>query len=161
MLAELNVTPMHTLERTQRLPISVEEAWKFFQSPKNLAAITPDYMGFNILSETPAKMYPGLFIHYKVSPLLGIKMRWTTEITHVEAPSYFVDEQRVGPYSIWHHEHHFKAIEGGVEMLDRVNYKVPFGLLGKIFHPIIVRPKLEQIFDYRVRKTEELFGKWK
>jgi ligand-binding SRPBCC domain-containing protein len=118
-------------------------------------------MGFNILSETPAKMYPGLFIHYKVSPLLGIKMRWTTEITHVEAPSYFVDEQRVGPYSIWHHEHHFKAIEGGVEMLDRVNYKVPFGLLGKIFHPIIVRPKLEQIFDYRVRKTEELFGKWK
>jgi ligand-binding SRPBCC domain-containing protein len=88
-------------------------------------------------------------------------MRWTTEITHVEAPSYFVDEQRVGPYSIWHHEHHFKAIEGGVEMLDRVNYKVPFGLLGKIFHPIIVRPKLEQIFDYRVRKTEELFGKWK
>jgi len=110
---------MHTLERTQRLPISVEEAWKFFQSPENLAAITPDYMGFNILSETPAKMYPGLFIHYKVSPLLGIKMRWTTEITHVEAPSYFVDEQRVGPYSIWHHEHHFKAIEGGVEMLDR------------------------------------------
>ena len=152
---------MYTLERIQRLPISVEEAWKFFQSPENLTAITPDYMGFNILSETPAKMYPGLFIHYKVSPLLGIKMRWTTEITHVEAPSYFVDEQRVGPYSIWHHEHHFKAIEGGVEMLDRVNYKVPFGLLGKIFHPIIVRPKLEQIFDYRVRKTEELFGKWK
>jgi len=152
---------MHTLERTQRLPISGEEAWKLLQSPENLAAITPDYVGFSILSETPAKMYPGLFIHYKVSPLLGIKMRWTTEITHVEAPSYFVDEQRVGPYSIWHHEHHFKAIEGGVEMLDRVNYKVPFGLLGKIFHPIIVRPKLEQIFDYRVRKTEELFGKWK
>ena len=152
---------MYTLERTQRLPISVEEAWNFFQSPENLAAITPDSMGFNILSEIPNKMYPGLFIHYKVSPLLGIKMRWTTEITHVEAPFYFVDDQRVGPYSIWHHEHHFKAIEGGVEMLDRVNYKVPFGILGKIAHPIIVRPKLEQIFKYRFQKTEELFGKWK
>jgi ligand-binding SRPBCC domain-containing protein len=88
-------------------------------------------------------------------------MHWTTEITHVEAPTYFVDDQRVGPYSIWHHEHHFKAIEGGVEMLDRVNYKVPFGILGKIAHPIIVRPKLEEIFNYRVQKTEELFGKWK
>lgn len=152
---------MYTLERTQRLPISVEEAWNFFQSPENLAAITPDSMGFNILSEIPNKMYPGLFIHYKVSPLLGIKMRWTTEITHVEAPFYFVDDQRIGPYSIWHHEHHFKAIEGGVEMLDRVNYKVPFGILGKIAHPIIVRPKLEQIFKYRFQKTEELFGKWK
>ena len=161
MLAELKQRQMYTLERTQRLPISVEEAWKFFQSPENLAAITPDYMGFNILSETPDEMYPGLFIHYKVSPLLGIKMHWTTEITHVEAPTYFVDDQRVGPYSIWHHEHHFKAIEGGVEMLDRVNYKVPFGILGKIAHPIIVRPKLEEIFNYRVQKTEELFGKWK
>ncbi|MDP4877570.1 MAG: SRPBCC family protein, partial [Schleiferiaceae bacterium] len=113
---------MYTLERTQRLPISIEEAWKFFQSPENLAVISPDSLGFNILSETPDEMYPGLFIHYKVSPLFGIKMHWTTEITHVEAPTYFVDDQRVGPYSIWHHEHHFKAIEGGVEMLDRVNY---------------------------------------
>lgn len=152
---------MYTLERTQRLPISIEEAWKFFQSPENLAVISPDSLGFNILSETPDKMYPGLFIHYKVSPLFGIKMHWTTEITHVEAPTYFVDDQRVGPYSIWHHEHHFKAIEGGVEMLDRVNYKVPFGILGKIAHPILVRPKLEEIFNYRVQKTEELFGKWK
>ena len=152
---------MYTLERTQRLPISIEEAWKFFQSPENLAVISPDSLGFNILSETPDEMYPCLFIHYKVSPLFGIKMHWTTEITHVEAPTYFVDDQRVGPYSIWHHEHHFKAIEGGVEMLDRVNYKVPFGILGKIAHPIIVRPKLEEIFNYRVQKTEELFGKWK
>ena len=123
MLAELKQRQMYTLERTQRLPISVEEAWKFFQSPENLAAITPDYMGFNILSETPDEMYPGLFIHYKVSPLLGIKMHWTTEITHVEAPTYFVDDQRVGPYSIWHHEHHFKAIEGGVEMLGRAPHQ--------------------------------------
>ena len=118
-------------------------------------------MGFNILSEIPDGMYPGLFIHYKVSPLLGIKMRWTTEITHVEAPTYFVDDQRVGPYSIWHHEHHFKEIEGGVEMLDRVNYKVPLGLLGKLAHPLIVKPKLEEIFDFRIQRVEEIFGKWK
>lgn len=152
---------MHTLERIQRLPITVEEAWNFFQSPSNLATITPDYMGFNIMSEVPDQMYPGLFIDYKVSPLLGIKMNWTTEITHVDVPKYFVDEQRVGPYAIWHHEHHFKAIRGGVEMLDRVSYKIPLGILGKIAHPIIVRPKLEEIFDYRFTKVEELFGTWR
>ena len=152
---------MHTLERIQRLPITVEEAWNFFQSPSNLATITPDYMGFNIMSEVPDQMYPGLFIDYKVSPLLGIKMNWTTEITHVDVPKYFVDEQRVGPYAIWHHEHHFKAIPGGVEMLDRVSYKIPLGILGKIAHPIIVRPKLEEIFDYRFTKVEELFGTWR
>lgn len=151
---------MYTLERIQRLPVSLEEAWEFFQSPGNLATITPDYMGFDIRSEVPKEMYPGLFIHYKVSPLLGIKMNWTTEITHVNAPHYFVDEQRVGPYAIWHHEHHFKAIEGGVEMLDRVSYKVPFGPLGKLAHPLIVKGKLEEIFDYRFKKVEELFGKW-
>ena len=118
-------------------------------------------MGFDILSEVPDQMYPGLFIHYKVSPLLGIKMNWTTEITHVDAPHYFVDEQRVGPYAIWHHEHHFKEIDGGVEMLDRVSYKVPLGVLGKIAHPIVVKGKLQEIFDYRVAKVEELFGAWK
>jgi len=151
---------MYTLERIQRLPITVEEAWNFFQSPGNLVAITPDYMGFNIMSEVPEQMYPGLFIDYKVSPLLGIKMNWTTEITHVDSPKYFVDEQRVGPYSIWHHEHHFKAIPGGVEMFDRVSYKIPLGILGKMVHPFIVRPKLEEIFDFRFRKVEELFGTW-
>jgi ligand-binding SRPBCC domain-containing protein len=152
---------MYTLERLQKLPVSLEEAWDFFQNPANLATITPDYMGFDILSEVPDQMYPGLFIHYKVSPLLGIKMNWTTEITHVNAPHYFVDEQRVGPYAIWHHEHHFKEIDGGVEMLDRVSYKVPLGVLGKIAHPIVVKGKLQEIFDYRVAKVEELFGAWK
>jgi ligand-binding SRPBCC domain-containing protein len=117
-------------------------------------------MGFDILSEVPEKMYPGLFINYKVSPLFGIKMNWTTEITYVDAPNYFVDEQRVGPYAIWHHEHHFKEIEGGVEMLDRVNYKVPLGLLGKLAHPFVVKPKLEEIFDFRIQRVEEIFGKW-
>lgn len=151
---------MYTLERTQRIPISLEEAWNFFQNPGNLSKITPSEMGFDILSEVPEKMYPGLFIHYKVSPLFGIKMNWTTEITYVQEPYYFVDEQRVGPYSIWHHEHHFKEIEGGVEMLDRVNYKIPLGILGKIAHPIVVKSKLEEIFEYRIQRVEEIFGKW-
>lgn len=151
---------MYTLERTQRIPISLEEAWNFFQNPSNLSKITPSEMGFETLSEVPEKMYPGLFIHYKVSPLFGIKMNWTTEITYVQEPNYFVDEQRVGPYAIWHHEHHFKEIDGGVEMLDRVNYKIPFGVLGKIAHPIVVKSKLEEIFEFRIRAVEEIFGKW-
>lgn len=151
---------MYTLERTQRIPISLKEAWNFFQNPSNLSKITPSEMGFETLSEVPEKMYPGLFIHYKVSPLFGIKMNWTTEITYVQEPNYFVDEQRVGPYAIWHHEHHFKEIEGGVEMLDRVNYKIPFGVLGKIAHPIVVKSKLEEIFEFRIRAVEEIFGKW-
>ncbi|HCP41750.1 MAG TPA: hypothetical protein DIT65_08135 [Cryomorphaceae bacterium] len=151
---------MHTIERTQRIPISLDEAWSFFQNPENLSKITPNEMGFHILSEVPNKMYPGLFINYEVSPLFGIKMNWSTEITHVDAPNYFVDEQRAGPYAIWHHEHHFQKIDGGVEMLDRVNYQVPLGILGKLAHPLIVKPKLEEIFDYRIKKVEEIFGKW-
>jgi ligand-binding SRPBCC domain-containing protein len=151
---------MYTIERTQRLPVSLETAWKFFQNPANLSTITPDYMGFNILSDVPESMYPGLFIHYKVSPLFGIKMNWTTEITQVKHLHYFVDEQRVGPYAIWHHEHHFKEIEGGVEMLDRINYKLPLGILGNLVHPFLVKSKLEEIFDYRFSKTEQIFGQW-
>lgn len=151
---------MFILERTQCIPISLHEAWNFFQNPSNLSKITPSEMGFDILSEVPEKMYPGLFIHYKVSPLFGIKMNWTTEITHVQEPNYFVDEQRVGPYAIWHHEHHFKEIEGGVEMLDRVNYQIPLGFLGRIAHPLLVKRKLEEIFEYRIQRVEEIFGKW-
>ena len=151
---------MYTLKRTQRIPISIEEAWNFFQNPGNLSKITPSEMGFETLSDVPEKMYPGLFIHYKVSPLFGIKMNWTTEITYVQEPNYFVDEQRVGPYAIWHHEHHFKEIEGGVEMLDRVNYKIPLGILGKIAHPLVVKGKLEEIFEFRIKRVEEIFGKW-
>ena len=151
---------MYTLERTQRIPISLEEAWQFFQNPSNLSKITPTEMGFQILSEVPDQMYSGLFIHYKVTPLLGIRMNWTTEITHVKRPHYFVDEQRVGPYRIWHHEHHFKEINGGVEMLDRVNYQLPLGAIGKMIHPLIVKKKLNEIFNHRIKQVEEIFGRW-
>jgi len=149
---------MYRIERTQVLPISLEEAWAFFSSPKNLAKITPKELGFVVHGDVPEVMYPGLFIEYTVSPLLGIPMRWVTEITHVREGSYFVDEQRVGPYAIWHHEHFFESVPGGVKMTDVVHYKVPLGILGNLVHPWLVRPKLEQIFSYRWAANERMFG---
>jgi ligand-binding SRPBCC domain-containing protein len=116
-------------------------------------------MGFEVLFEIPEKMYAGLMIEYEVKPLLGIPMKWITEITHVDEMKFFVDEQRKGPYRIWHHEHHFKQVENGIEMTDIVSYEIPFGVLGKIAQPLIVKNKLNQIFDYRFQKVEELFGK--
>lgn len=148
---------MYQLKRTQFIKTSMAEAWNFFSSPKNLQVITPPYLGFEIQSELPEKMYPGLFISYKVSPLLGIKLNWTTEITHVSEPHFFVDEQRVGPYTIWHHEHHFVQKEGGIEMTDIVSYKLPLGFLGRLVHPFLVAPKLNEIFAFRFKKVDELF----
>ncbi|MEZ5056173.1 MAG: SRPBCC family protein [Saprospiraceae bacterium] len=150
---------MHQLKRVQKLPIDINQAWDFFSSPKNLSVITPPDMDFQIKSELPAKMYPGMMIKYTVKPMLGIPLTWVTEITHVEQLEYFVDEQRVGPYAIWHHQHFFKKIDGGIEMTDIVDYKLPLGPIGDIFHPILVKSRLEHIFDYRFKKLEELFGK--
>ena len=150
----------YQLNKEQFIPISLDEAWDFFSRPKNLEKITPSHLGFNVL--TPADeldtMYAGQIINYTVKPLLGIPLKWTTEITHVEAPYYFVDEQRFGPYSFWHHKHFFKEVDGGVLMTDLVHYLPPFGILGKMVHPLIVRPKLEEIFNHRVKAVEEKFG---
>ena len=150
---------MYQLKRTQFVKTDLQTCWDFFSSPKNLKVITPDYMGFDVLVDVPEKMYEGLMIEYIVKPLLGIPMKWVTEIKYVHDKEFFVDEQRKGPYKIWHHEHHFKEAEGGVEMTDIVSYEIPFGVLGKIAHPILVKRKLEEIFDYRFRKVEEIFGK--
>lgn len=114
-------------------------------------------MGFIVKSEVPQKMYEGLMIAYTVKPLAGIPMNWVTEIKTVRDLEFFVDEQRVGPYKIWHHEHHFKAVAGGVEMTDIVTYVLPFGILGRLVHPFLVRPKLEQIFSYRFQKVDAIF----
>jgi len=118
-------------------------------------------MGFNILSGADRPMFPGQIIQYIVTPVLGIKTKWVTEITHVKNLEYFVDEQRFGPYALWHHKHFIKEIEGGVEMEDIIDYKLPLGILGQIVHPFLVQPKLEEIFNYRTKKLEELFGKHK
>lgn len=137
----------------------MEAAWDFFSNPANLQTITPNNLGFKIISKHHgSRMYPGQIIEYKVSPVLGIPMYWMTEITHVETGKYFVDEQRFGPYALWHHQHHFKEIEGGVEMTDIVHYRIPLGFLGRIAHKLFVKKQLEQIFNFRKKKVEELFG---
>lgn len=151
---------IYTLHKKQLLPISKAEAWTFLSDPKNLKTITPDYMGFDILSGADRPMFAGQIIQYIVTPILGIKTKWVTEITHVVDGEYFVDEQRFGPYALWHHKHFIKEVSGGVEMEDIIDYKVPFGILGELVQPILVKPKLEEIFNYRTKKLEELFGKF-
>jgi ligand-binding SRPBCC domain-containing protein len=152
---------IYTLHSKQNLPISIETAWEFLSSPKNLKIITPDYMGFKTLSGDEKEMFAGQIIQYIVTPVLGIPMKWVTEITHVADKKYFVDEQRFGPYALWHHKHFLKEIPGGVEMEDIVDYKVPMGILGQMVHPFLVKPKLKEIFDYRRAKLIELFGEFK
>ena len=152
---------MYQLIKKQIVHTDINTCWDFFSNPANLKVITPDYMGFNVKTQTPNEMYEGLIIGYSVSPLLNIPMEWVTEITHVKDKLFFVDEQRVGPYKLWHHEHHFKEVEEGVEMIDIVSYEPPFGILGKIVHPFIIKPKLEQIFAYRFQKVEDIFNKLK
>jgi len=151
---------IYRLHTKQNLPISLDEAWAFLSDPKNLKTITPEYMGFHILSGADRPMYPGQLIQYIVTPVLGIKTKWVTEITHVVDKKFFVDEQRFGPYALWHHKHFLKEIPGGVEMEDIVDYKLPLGVLGQIAHPLIVAPKLKEIFEYRKTKLESLFGRF-
>lgn len=150
---------IYQINTKQNLPISVKEAWEFLSSPNNLAEITPKYMNFKILSGADKSIFAGQIIQYKVTPVLGITLKWVTEITHVKQNEYFVDEQRFGPYSLWHHKHFIKEIDGGIEMEDIVDYKIPFGFLGKIAHSLFIEKKLRQIFNYREKKLVKLFGK--
>lgn len=147
------------LKVTQFIPISLDEAWEFFSKPKNLQAITPEYMGFVV--HTPEdeldEMYPGQIINYTVSPVAGIPIKWTTEITHVRDNRFFVDEQRFGPYTLWHHQHHFKPVEGGVEMTDIVHYKLPLGPFGWMARKIFVERQLKGIFSFRYEKIKEMW----
>jgi ligand-binding SRPBCC domain-containing protein len=150
---------MYTFKRTQTIAAPLDEIWDFVSSPANLQKITPPYMGFNVItSNLPEKMYEGMIIAYKVSPLMGLKMKWVTEITHIKEKEFFVDVQQQGPYRFWHHEHHFKETAAGVEMTDILNYRPPFGILGQIANQLIIEKKLEEIFEFRKRKLEEIFG---
>jgi ligand-binding SRPBCC domain-containing protein len=150
---------MKRLQSKQWLPISLDQAWDFFSSPKNLNEITPEDMVFEIKSDLPEKMYPGMFIVYSIRPILNIPLNWVTEITHVEDKKFFVDEQRVGPYSIWHHEHHFEENNGGVLMTDILHYDVGKSFLGAIASKLFVDKKVQGIFEYREKKLEKLFPK--
>ena len=152
----------YQLYKTQKIPATIDQVWDFISSPANLRKITPEYMRFNITSKLLSeKMYPGMIISYKVSPVLGIKMTWVTEITQVKEKEYFVDEQRVGPYSMWHHEHKIESIHGGVLVTDIVSYKPPFGFFGTIANTVLIKKQLKEIFDFRTSAMENIFGKMK
>lgn len=151
----------YSLKAIQKIPASLDEVWAFFSNPNKLQVITPDDMRFTVISkEKVEEIYSGQIIEYKVSPVLRIPLYWMTEIKEVKNKEFFIDEQRKGPYKLWRHQHFFKAIPGGVEMTDVVEYKMPFWIFGKIANALFVKKKLKKIFDYRFQKTEELLGKW-
>lgn len=150
---------MHYLTFTQRLPLTLDEAWHFFSSPANLKIITPEYLKFEMIGlEEDKETYAGQIITYRVRPLFNIPLQWITEITQIQKPYYFIDEQRFGPYSFWHHEHRFQAIQGGIEMVDIIYYKLPLGPLGSLLNHIKVKKDIEKIFSFRQKKLEQLFG---
>lgn len=151
----------YQFHKTQDLPATLTDVWKFISNPANLKSITPPSMGFDIISSgVPDIMYPGMIIEYRVKPLFGIPTRWVTEITHVQKGEYFVDEQRVGPYSMWHHEHSLEEIPEGVRMKDIISYKVPFGFLGRMAHWLFISRQLEKIFAFRNQALTARFGEF-
>lgn len=155
------MSKVYSIETIQRIPITIDEAWDFFSKPLNLKEITPSKLSLQVINKVyDNEMYAGQIIQYKVKPLLNIPLYWMTEITHVTDKKYFVDEQRFGPYSLWHHQHHFIAINGGVEMTDIVYYKIPLWFVGDIVHSIFIKAQLKKIFEYRYKAVEEKFGKW-
>lgn len=149
---------MYQIVATQYLPINPGKAWAFLSDPNNLGIITPEHMGFKVLNGGDRPMFPGQLIQYTVTPLPGFDMRWVTEITQTLEGEYFVDEQRIGPYSFWHHKHFLKPVQGGVEMTDLVDYKIPLGFLGNMVHTLFVKKELRDIFTYRENKLTERFG---
>ena len=152
---------IHYLIREQIVPAPRQKVWDYFCDPQNLDVITPPDMNFEILQGADSKMYPGQLIEYRVEFVRGIRSRWLTEIAHVRAGEYFVDEQRVGPYRFWYHEHGFQETRAGTRMTDRVTYVIPCGVLGDLVNAFWIRKRLEQIFDFRRQKIVELFGEAK
>ncbi len=150
---------IYTLYTKQVLNVSLEEAWDFFSSPENLQRITPSHMGFQITSELNHKAYAGQIITYKVGILPGIKQNWVTEITHVKEREFFIDEQRFGPYNMWHHEHWFYETPGGKTLMeDKISYKIPLGFLGTIAQNVFIKKQLQDIFEHRFNTLEKMFN---
>ena len=158
MVKFLKHSGIYTLEASQELDISLSLAWNYFSSPNNLANITPPKMGFNITSKVDKSVYQGQIISYKVSPISFIKINWVTEITAVKEQEYFIDEQRLGPYSMWHHEHFFERIDDqNCKISDKITYKIPLGFIGKLMHRLFIKKQLKTIFEYRHSQIEKLF----
>ena len=152
---------VYSLYSRQRVPASLDDIWRFFSDARNLKAVTPPHLNLKVTNEVYGDaVYAGQVMTYNVKPVLGIPLAWMTEITHVQDKKYFVDEQRKGPYKLWHHQHHFNPIEGGVEMIDIVHYRLPMGPLSSLANRILVKKELEKIFTYRYQKIVERFGKW-
>jgi ligand-binding SRPBCC domain-containing protein len=147
---------MIRLKQEQFLPITLDEAWQFFATPKNLNEVTPDNMVFEIISDLPDTMYEGMLINYRLRPMLNIPMNCCTEITHIQEKAYFVDEQRHGPYKMWHHEHHFKAVTGGVLMTDILQYEIGKSVFGWLAGKLFVNKKVKTIFEYRQNALKTL-----
>ena len=151
--------PYTQIIREQLIKTDINTLWKFISSPKNLEKITPRSMKFHITSNNEdEKMYAGMIISYKVTPLLKLPLKWVTEITHVKEQEFFVDEQRVGPYKMWHHEHIFKLQKNGILMKDIITYIPPFGFLGRVVNYLFIQRKINEIFDYRKKMIEKIFN---
>ncbi|MCY3555175.1 MAG: SRPBCC family protein [Gemmatimonadetes bacterium] len=150
---------VYRLKRTQMLPVSLDVAWDFLCRPEHLRDLTPPGVGLTVTSDLPARMYPGLIITYRLGLYSMLYFNWVTEITQAEPLSYFIDEQRSGPYRFWHHEHRLRSVEGGVEMNDLIHYALPFGVLGRMVHAAIVKNQLNAIFDYRREALADRFGR--
>ncbi|MAW21324.1 MAG: hypothetical protein CMD16_02870 [Flavobacteriales bacterium] len=145
--------------REQLVKTNIDDLWSFMSSPKNLQKITPQNMGFIITSKNKDEvMYPGMIISYKVTPILNIPLTWITEITHVKEKNFFVDEQRVGPYKMWHHEHIFKVQDNGVLMKDIITYIPPFGILGKLANYLFINKRVNEIFDFRNKVLDQIYN---
>ena len=161
LLNGFKMSKVYSLYSRQLIPAQLEKVWQFFSDANNLSVITPPQLNLKVTNQVfGEEVYAGQVMIYKIRPLLNLPLSWMTEITYVEPLKYFIDEQRKGPYKLWHHQHHFTAIEGGVEMIDLVHYRLPFGPLGIIAHSFIVKSELQKIFSYRYHKIVELFGSW-
>ena len=147
----------YCIERQQILPTELAPAWRFFSDPAKLPLITPPWLDFTITSRVPATIYPGLIMTYRIRPMGGVPIPWVSEITHVQAPHRFVDEQRSGPYRFWHHQHHLATVKGGVNVMDIVHYRLPFGLAGLAMHALWVKRRLDEIFRFRYHALVEHF----
>lgn len=148
-------------EWTQLIPRPIEEVWHFFSRPENLMKITPKGVFKSIQTDiSEVEMYEGMIVQYTIAPVLNIPMNWVTEITHIKDKTYFIDEQRFGPYAFWHHQHHFEEIDGGTKMKDILHYKVPLPVLGNIANGLFVERQVEQIFGYRDQAVKDIFGEF-
>jgi ligand-binding SRPBCC domain-containing protein len=149
---------LYMMDHRQVIRASIGDVWSFFSDPHNLAKLTPPWLNLVVPEDIPHQVYPGMIITYRIRAFSGIPASWVTEITHIIEEQLFVDEQRFGPYRFWHHQHHFRETDAGIEVRDLIHYSLPLGTLGRFAHAVLVRARLKEIFDYRVNAIRTAFG---